>query len=188
MISTAEKLSQKEKEFVAAAASIASGCLPCTSHHIKLFREAGATEAEICDVIEIALRVRNNVTQIMAKAAQGNQNHEYPKEAYSGLLGQPLRELVSLGAALACNSTAGVEVYLSRAREAGATTRQIKTAALLALAIREEAANQAETVFERMSEPTGVKAGEQPESCCKQSDNSQYKCSGENITLKEEKQ
>lgn len=165
-MSTAEKLSQKEKKLVAAAASIASGCLPCTSRYLKPVREAGTTEAEICEVIEIALGVRNNVTQIMAKAAQGNPNHEYPKEEYSGPLGQPMRELVSLGAAMASNSTGGVEVYLSRAREAGATTHQIKTAALLALAIREEAADQAEAVFERMSEPAGMEAGEQCE--CRQ--------------------
>lgn len=46
-----EILSQKEKRLIAVAASIASGCLPCTVHHIKSVREAGAAEAEVLGAI-----------------------------------------------------------------------------------------------------------------------------------------
>ncbi len=174
-MSTAEKFSPKEKGLVAVAASIASGCLPCTTHHLKAAREAGATEAEIGEVMEIALSARNNATQIMAEAAQGNPNPSYPLEEHSGPLRQPMRELVSLAAAMACNSAKGLEVNLTRAQAAGVTPRLIRTAVLIAQAVREEASDQAEAVFERMIEPTSVNAGEQPGACCQQADQSQCK-------------
>ncbi len=174
-MSAAEILSQKEKGLVAVAASIASGCLPCTTHHLKAARETGATEAEIGEVMEIALSARNNVTQIIAEAAHGNPSPRYPLEDHSGPLRQPMRELVSLAAAMACNSTKGLEVNLTRAQAAGVTTRLIRTAALIAQAVREEASDQAEAVFDRMVEPTSVNAGEQAGACCQQADHSQCK-------------
>src|SRR5512134_1626819 len=139
-MSTVEILTQKEKELVAVAASIASGCVPCTIHHLKVVREAGASEAEILGVTRIALDVRDNATEMMAEAAQGNLNYEYPGKAQSGVLEQPLDDLVAIGAALACNSVAGLEYYLTAAKAAGASTRQIQTAIGVAQAIREEAA------------------------------------------------
>ncbi len=172
-MSTAEKFSPKDKGLVAVAASIASGCLPCTTQHLKAAREAGATEAEIGEVVEIALSARNNVTIIMAEAAQGNPNPRYPLDDRTGSLRQPMRELVSFAAAMACNSIKGLEVNLTRAQAAGVTPRLIRTAALIAQAVREEASDQAEAIFERMIEPTSVNAGEQPGACCQQADQSQ---------------
>ena len=68
-MSTVEILSQKEKGLIALAASIASGCLPCTEHNLQSVRQAGATDAEVLGAIDIALGVRNNATNILAEAA-----------------------------------------------------------------------------------------------------------------------
>ena len=163
-MSTTDKLTQKEKELVAVAASIASGCLPCTVHHTKAVREAEASEAEVLGAIRIALDVRDNATEMMAEAAHGNLTYEYPGKAQSGSMDHPIVELVAIGAALACNSVAGLEYYLTAAKRAGASTRQIQTAMGIARAIRKEAAEKADITIGRLAEPTEVKAENQNDS------------------------
>ena len=163
-MSTTDKLTQKEKELVAVAASIASGCLPCTVHHTKAVRQAGASEAEVLGTIGIALDVRDNATEIMAEAAQGNMIYEYPGNRQSSSLIQPIHNLVAIGAALACNSVAGLEYHLTAAKRAGASTRQIQTAMGIARAIRKEAAEKADITIGRLADPTEVKAEKQDDS------------------------
>ena len=156
-MSTVEILTQKEKELVAVAASIASGCLPCTTHHIEAVREAGASEAEVLSATRIALDVRDSATEVMAEAARGNLNYEYPGEAQSGSLEHPIDNLIALGAALACNSVAGLECYLTTARVAGASTRHIQTATGIAQAIRKSAAEKADAIVGSFMKPAHVK-------------------------------
>ena len=156
-MSTIGTLTQKEKELIAVAASIASGCLPCTEHHLKAVREAGASEAEVLGAIGIASDVRDNATEIMAEAAQGNLNYEYPMMAQSGAIEPPIDQLVSLGAALACNSVAGLEYHLTAARAAGASTRQIQTTVGIAQNIRRSAAEKADSRIGSLIESTEVK-------------------------------
>lgn len=152
-MSTAERLTQKEKELVAVGASIASGCLPCTMHHMKAVREAGALEAEVLGAICIALDVRDNATEMMAEAAQGNANYEYPGKAQSSSMEKTIDSLVAIGAAQACNSAAGLEYHLATARVAGASTCQIRTAIRIAQAIRKEAEEKADVRIGSLIEP-----------------------------------
>ena len=163
-MTTMETLTQQEKELVAVAASLAAGCLPCTTHHIKAVREAGTSDAEVLRAIRIALDVRDNATEIMAEAAQGNLNYEYPGKRQSSSLTQPIHTLVAIGAAMACNSVAGLEYYLTAARTAGASTRQIQTAIGIARAIRTEAAEKVNIPIGRLAEPTEVRPAEQSDS------------------------
>jgi AhpD family alkylhydroperoxidase len=164
-MSTVENLSQKEKGLIAVAASIASGCMPCTEQNIKSVGEAGADQAEIREAIDTALGARNNATNIMAEAAQGIPTTEYPIKARSGSLEQPINELVWLGAALAADSVTGLEYYLTRARAAGASTRQIRTAIGIARAIRREAAEKADAIVGSHIEPTLAEGAGTPCGC-----------------------
>ena len=157
-MSTVEILTQKEKELVAVATSIASGCVPCTMHHIKAVREAGASEAEVLGVTRIALDVRDNATEMMAEVAQGNLNYEYPGKAQSGPIKQPIDNLAALGAALACNSVAGLEYYSTTTKAAGASTRQIQTAIGIAQSIRRSAAEKVDVGIRNLIKPTPGKA------------------------------
>lgn len=157
-MSTVEILTQKEKELVALAASIASGCMPCTMHHIKAVREAGASEAEVLGATRIALDVRDNATEVMAEVAQGNLDYEYPGKAQSNSTEQPINDLVAIGASLACNSVAGLEYHLTKATAAGASTRQIQIAIGIARAIRKEAAEKADIRVGSLIESSGVTA------------------------------
>ena len=161
---TRETLTQKEKELVAVAASIASGCLPCMTHHIQAMREAEASEAEILGAIGIALDVRDNATEMMAEAAQGNLNYEYPGKPPSGSIEQPIANLVALGAALACNSVTGLEYYSATTKAAGASTRQIQTAIGIARSIRKSAAERADSRIGSLIEPNQVVVEKQKES------------------------
>ena len=163
-MSTVEILTQKEKELVAVAASIASGCVPCTMHHLKAVREAGASQAEVLGVTRIAVDVRDNATEVMAEVAQGSLNYEYPGKAQSGSIKQPIDNLVALGAALACNSVTGLEYYSATTKAAGASTRQIQTAIGIARSIRKSAAEKADSRIGSLIEPTQVVVEKQKES------------------------
>jgi AhpD family alkylhydroperoxidase len=158
---TMKRLTQKEKELVAVAASIASGCLPCTMQHIKLACEIGAFESEVLRSIFIASDVRDNATEIMAEAAQGNPVNEYPIRMQSGSMEGPIDDLISMGAALASNSVTGLEYFLTRAKAAGAATRQIQTVAGIARAIREEAEEEADAIIKNLIEPIPVETDDQ---------------------------
>lgn len=163
-MTTRETLTQKEKELVAVAASIASGCLPCTTYHIKAVREAGASEAEVLGAIGIALDVRDYATEIMAEAAQGNLNYEYPGKTQPTSMQQPIDNLLAIGAALACNSVTGLEYYLTVAKAAGISIRQIQTAMGIAQGLRKEAAEKADMTIGMLTSSSEVKAEKQNDS------------------------
>ena len=160
---TMKELTQKEKELVAVAASIASGCLPCTTQHIKTARETGASEREVLRSIYIASDVRDNATEILTEAAQGNPVNVYPTRMQSNAMDQPIDDLISMGAAMASNSIAGLEFYLTKARAAGASTLQIQSVVGIARAIRKEAEEEADAIIKYQIEPIPVEADDQPE-------------------------
>ena len=155
---TVEILTQKEKELVAVAASIASGCVPCTMHHTKAVREAGASEAEVLSAIRIALDVQDYATEMMAEAAHGNLNYAYPGRTQSGSVEQPIDDLIAMGAAFACNSVAGVEYYWTKAKEAGASTRQLLVVIRIVRGIKKEAVEKTATMIRTLLDPNQSKA------------------------------
>jgi len=139
-------LTQKEKELVAIGASIAAGCQPCTAHHFKAVRQAGASEAEIHQAVDAALGVRNSATKIMTGLTEKHLGNgravEEPGRSSKPLIG----ELVSIGAALAVNCTTNLETHLQAARTVGATDRQIQTALGVARAVKKVAEQKAEAI------------------------------------------
>jgi AhpD family alkylhydroperoxidase len=145
-MSTNGILTRKEKELVALGASIAAGCQPCTAHHVKAVREAGATEAEIRQAVDDALHVRNSATKIMTGLAEKHLGNgravAEPCCSSKALIG----ELVSVGAALTINCTTNLEIHLQAARTVGATDRQILTTLGVARAIKTVAAQKAEAI------------------------------------------
>jgi alkylhydroperoxidase/carboxymuconolactone decarboxylase family protein YurZ len=157
IMTTVEMLTQKEKELVAVAASIASGYVPCTIHYLKSVRQAGGSETEVFRAIRIALDVRDDATEMMAEVAQGNPNYEYPGKAEAGSVQQPIDNLVAMGAAFACNSVAGLEYYWTKAKQAGASTRQMLQVIQSVRAIKREAVDDTNSMLGRLLEPTDGK-------------------------------
>jgi AhpD family alkylhydroperoxidase len=155
---TVEIFTHKEKELVAVAASIASGCVPCTMHHTKAVRESGASEAEVLGAIRIALDVRDYATEMMAEAAHGNLQYAYPGKTQSGSVEQPIDNLIAMGAAIACNSVAGVEYYWTKAKEAGASTRQMLVVIRSVRGIKKEAVEKTDAMLDSLLDPNQSKA------------------------------
>ena len=52
------RLSPRERELAALGAALGSNCVPCVEYHIPVARQAGLSDAEIAEAIEIADRVR----------------------------------------------------------------------------------------------------------------------------------
>ncbi|SRR6266540_3344367 len=182
-MSTIEILSQKEKGLIAIASSIASGCQPCTVHHIKAARDAGAAEAEIGVAIENALWVRISATKIMTGVAQGSPSNEYTIETQIGSLNPTINELVLIGASLACNFVNGLEYHLQKAQVAGASDYHVLIAMGIARDIRKEAEKKMEAAVERVLKPT---KGKDDDSCgndcgCQKSNSSQIRDTTESI-------
>ena len=171
-MSTVAILTQKEKELVAVAASVASGCMSCTIQHLKLAREAGASDSEKLGTIAIALDVRDSATEMMAEIAHGSMNYEYPGKTESSSIGQSLENLVAIGAALACNSVAALEYYWTKASAAGVSTRQIQTAVGIARSIRKEAAETAESTTVSLLESNRANLDRQTGAGCQNADHS----------------
>ena len=153
-------LTQKEKELVALGASIAAGCQPCTTHHFEAVRQAGATESEIRQAVDAALRVRNSATEIMTGLAAMHLGTGGAVEE-TGRSSKPLiGELVSIGAALAVNCVTNLETHLQAARTVGATERQIQTALGIARAIKKVAEQKAEAIITAVAKQEVIVATE----------------------------
>lgn len=154
-------LTQKEKELVAVGTSIAAGCQPCTAHHFKAARAAGASEEEIRQAVDGALCVRNSATKIMTRLAEKHLGNGHAAEEPCCSEKPLTGELVSVGAALAVNCTTSLETHLRAARAAGATDRQIQTALGIARAVKKVAGQKVEAV----AEAAATDAAEGSESC-----------------------
>lgn len=68
--------------WIAAGSAMAVGCKPCTSHHVRAARGAGATDEEMKGVVELALSVHGSaagamegffLTRLGAEARTGDQ-------------------------------------------------------------------------------------------------------------------
>ena len=75
-------LNKKEKTVILLAASIASGCQPCTKYHIERSLESGFTEEEIRKIVVLAISVRDKATRYMEFFA-----HNKEAETGTGITG-----------------------------------------------------------------------------------------------------
>lgn len=154
-------LSMHDKEVVAVAASVAAGCRPCTTYHLKEARRAGVSEDGIAKAVAGAVCVRNSATEGMRRHGLGLEPP--PAECGCGA-GDRLAELAALGASLAANCTANIEKHLAFARQIGVTEDDIRDAAVVAAMVRGKAIEHAEAAYAKertFGEPEPAPAG-----CC----------------------
>lgn len=70
------ELNDREQELVALGAAIASNCIPCIEHHIPEAREAGLSDIQITEAIQLADRVRRvPARKILQSAREKIQEH-----------------------------------------------------------------------------------------------------------------
>jgi len=151
-------LTMLEKELVAVAISVAAGCRPCTTYHLKEVRRAGATDADIGKAVAGAVCVRTSATDGMRRHALGLE----PGQDGCGCGSTDrLAELVAIGASLAVNCTANLDKHLAAAQGVGVPREQIDEVVALVTMIRSKAVEHAEKRL-------GTTAGSEPApaACC----------------------
>jgi len=150
-MSTNGLLTEKEQELVAVGASVAAGCRPCTAHHVRAARTAGADEGEIRQAVNDALDVRRSATASMARLAEKQLRGAPGSDATNGSEKTLIGELVSVSAALAVNCVTNLEAHLTAAWQVGATVCQIQTALGIARAVKNMAAKKADETITKIA-------------------------------------
>ena len=127
----------KEKELVALGISVAAGCRPCTSYHLKAVRKTDSSEEEIRNAIERAALTRRKAAVSMERYALGTAADE-SKEGGGGEFDR-MAELLSVGAAYAVNCTEALDEHLRAARKGGITEEELREVFELAAFIKDKA-------------------------------------------------
>ena len=74
------QLTARDRELVALGAAVASNCVPCVEYHIPKAREAGLTDAELTEVLELADKVRQVPAEKVLDTAQALVSGSAPVE------------------------------------------------------------------------------------------------------------
>ncbi|MHC4503260.1 MAG: carboxymuconolactone decarboxylase family protein [Planctomycetota bacterium] len=138
-------LTSREKELVAVGTSVAAGCRPCTTYHMKAVRDTDATEHEVRRAVADADAVRRSAAESMRRHAleQLGGGEVLPSAARAA---EPTRigALVSIGAAFATSCTSGLERHLKEAQSLGISDAEVRAVVELAAFIRNKAASHVE--------------------------------------------
>lgn len=73
----------KTKMLIALGASVSANCHPCLQNNIKKAIQAGLTEQEIKDAIEVGMTIRSGAASSMDKLI-GNSSEYQPNESKGG--------------------------------------------------------------------------------------------------------
>jgi AhpD family alkylhydroperoxidase len=157
------RLSDKEKVLVAVGTAVAAGCIPCTQYHMKAVIAAGATTEEITNAVDAALCVKGSTKGIMEKVAY--EALGVPKEEQSACCDGPtdrLKELVSIGAAIAVNCPTNFHKHVEAGRRVGVREDEIQLVVGIAKMIRGKAMEKVDTAAASVA----VSPSPQTAGCC----------------------
>ena len=129
-------LNKKEKTVVLLAASIASGCQPCTKYHIERGLETGFTEDEIRKVVVLAISVRDKATRYMESFAH-NKEAETRTEIQEDLDRNDI--LVGIAASYSINFQIDYSIYLSIGKKRGMSDRELSEIIIMSRAVSDKA-------------------------------------------------
>lgn len=134
-------LEQKDKELVAIGASIGALCRPCVEHHIPAARDAGLTEPELAQAVEIAEATHRIATELLFRRSRELLSGE--ASAGVAVAAEPasrLGELVALGASIGANCHPLLEQHVAGALQRGLTAGQVRSAIKMAEFVQQHAA------------------------------------------------
>ena len=157
---TAERLSQKQKELVAVGASLGAGCIPCTEHHARAVREAGASEEEVRWAAGVGLAIKRESLDVMTALAADRLALPLAP-ATSDLRDRAedqseLGALVAVAAATAAHCVPALEREISEARRLGASEDNVRRAVRIGHAVREVGASKVDAAAARMTQTNEV--------------------------------
>jgi len=135
-----------EKELAAVGISVASGCKPCTSFHVKAARRAGAPDEDIVRAATVGLSVRTSATEIMQSYAFSLLTGTSCQANGGSAAAETSRfeELVAVGAAFGVNCVSSLEKHLVLAEGVGISKLEIAEVAKLAVFVKQRAASHVE--------------------------------------------
>ena len=76
-----EHLTIRERELVAIGAALASNCIPCIESHISKARQAGFSDSQIREAIDLADKLRQTPAAKVLKAAETLLGDPKPENA-----------------------------------------------------------------------------------------------------------
>lgn len=134
-------LEQEDKELAAIGASISALYRPCIRHQIPAGREAGLTEPELVQAVEVAGTTHRIAVErlfcrshelLSGKAPAGLAVEEEPTSRPG--------ELVALGASIGANCHPLLEQQITGALQQGLTAGQVRSAIKMAETVQQHAA------------------------------------------------
>lgn len=73
-------LNDRERVLVSLGAALASNCVPCLEHHVSQARQAGLTDAQIHEAIELADSVRKVPARKVLETALRELGEAFPTD------------------------------------------------------------------------------------------------------------
>jgi AhpD family alkylhydroperoxidase len=144
-------LNFKERELVAVGASVSAGCKPCTNYHLKKVREAGSSDEEIKQAIQVSVAIRDSTGRIIEAYALKHLGIilDTDKSACDENTTR-IKELVSVAAAFAVNCTSNLEKHIALAQRVGISDSEVKSVLDLALFVKGQASSHVDRIAERI--------------------------------------
>jgi alkylhydroperoxidase/carboxymuconolactone decarboxylase family protein YurZ len=139
-MSNAGRLEEAEKLQVALSAAMGAGCRSCADKLYPMLQSLGVAADEIEQALVQGLRARGAAAALMrAKAEALTGQAPPPESAGRDEAASVLSELMRIGAGVAANSAPSTLHHMERARAAGATEQEIRTAIGTARLVRSKA-------------------------------------------------
>lgn len=160
------ELNSKEESLIAIGASVAAGCQPCTSYHVKAARTAGACDRSIALAVETALTGRTTATIDMGEWAARCQGTRPEIDAEFRAQKLLIAELTSIATSVAVNSVPNFQKHLTAARDAGARLDQIRVAIGIARKIKRVAEEKIDAIAAKLEEDAQTAASTVGLGCC----------------------
>lgn len=148
----------REREVAAVGISVVVGCKPCTGHHVRAARKAGAEDEEMRRAVSLALSIQAKAAGAMESFFLTRLGERRRKDSTADRSERPPSRqdaLVSVGAALAVNDTSHLPLHMAAADAAGLTQEEVDSVVKLARVIKGKGAYHVErhagpTVEERV--------------------------------------
>lgn len=157
---------EKDMEIVNLATSLAAGCQPCMKYHLRKSKDAGISEKEIYNILNLAEEIYIRAIKIMKSRAPAFRNkHSFEGTLYQIRCESRMELLVGLAVSFTVNNTDICEQYLHCARQSGMSDSEISRI----IGISEFILSKARTHVEILMEDTGVEKQdhEEDESNCR---------------------
>ena len=134
-------LEQRDKELAAIGASIGANCRPCIEHHLGAGRDAGLSQAELCDAVATGQAVRAEAVELLAARIDEllGRSVAVPGPVTIARTSKA-RELVALGASVGANSHPLLHAHIDAAIEVGLEADHIRSALKMAGYVQQHAA------------------------------------------------